>query len=119
MRAISMPRTSRTVIEATTSLRASFSFTWLRRTSLILADMAAQIPTDMACPRRYSRANRRGAVNYATDFESIRNDVSAQEWQARIDLAACYRLVDQYGIGALIFQHITARLSGPGTPFIQ
>src|SRR5579859_4897341 len=30
MRAISMPRTSRTVIEATTSPRASFSLTWLR-----------------------------------------------------------------------------------------
>src|SRR6185295_13660498 len=34
MRAISMPRTSRTVIEATTSLRASFSFTLLLRMSL-------------------------------------------------------------------------------------
>src|SRR5262245_58903018 len=34
MRAVSMPRTSRTVIEATTSLRASFSFTLLLRMSL-------------------------------------------------------------------------------------
>ena len=37
-------------------------------------------------------------MNYSTDFKSIRNDVSAQEWQARIDLAACYRLVDQYAM---------------------
>jgi hypothetical protein len=29
------------------------------------------------------------AVNYSTDFKSIRDDVSAQEWQTRIDLAAC------------------------------
>ena len=37
-------------------------------------------------------------MNYSTDFKSIRNDVSAQEWQARLDLAACYRLVDAYGM---------------------
>src|SRR6266566_6754288 len=35
MRAISVVRTSRTVIDATTSSRASFSFTLLRRMSLI------------------------------------------------------------------------------------
>jgi ribulose-5-phosphate 4-epimerase/fuculose-1-phosphate aldolase len=51
-------------------------------------------------------------VNYSTDFKSIRNDVSAQEWQARIDLAACYRLVDQYGMADLIYNHITARIPG-------
>src|ERR1700676_1823939 len=68
----------------------------------------------MACPRRYLRANRRSAVNYSTDFKSIRDDVSAQEWQARVDLAACYRLVDQYGMTDLIYNHITARI--PGTP---
>src|SRR6185503_16070346 len=34
MRAISMPRTSRTVMDDTTSPRASFSFTGLRRMSL-------------------------------------------------------------------------------------
>jgi ribulose-5-phosphate 4-epimerase/fuculose-1-phosphate aldolase len=51
-------------------------------------------------------------VNYSTDFKSIRDDVSAQEWQARIDLAACYRLVDQYGMADLIYNHITARIPG-------
>jgi hypothetical protein len=52
------------------------------------------------------------AVNYSTDFRSIRDDVSTQEWQARIDLAACYRLVDHYGMSDLIYNHITARISG-------
>jgi ribulose-5-phosphate 4-epimerase/fuculose-1-phosphate aldolase len=52
------------------------------------------------------------AVNYSTDFESIRKDVSAQEWQARLDLAACYRLVDAYGMTDLIYNHITARIPG-------
>src|SRR6202046_4514746 len=55
---------------------------------------------------------RRNAVNYSTDFKSIRNDVSAQEWQARVDLAACYRLVDQYAMSDLIYNHITARIPG-------
>ena len=46
-------------------------------------------------------------MNYSTDFKSIRNDVSAQEWKARLDLAACYRLVDAYGMTDLIYNHIT------------
>ena len=45
-------------------------------------------------------------MNYSTDFKSIRND-AAQEWQARTDLAACYRPVDQYGMADLIHNHIT------------
>jgi ribulose-5-phosphate 4-epimerase/fuculose-1-phosphate aldolase len=52
------------------------------------------------------------AVNYSTDFRSIRDDVSAQEWQTRIDLAACYRLVDHYGMSDLIYNHITACIPG-------
>src|SRR6202044_2869725 len=66
----------------------------------------------MAGPRRYLTANRRGAVNYSTDFKSIRNDVSEREWQARVDLAACYRLGDQKRMGELIYNHITARIPG-------
>ena len=51
-------------------------------------------------------------MNYSTDFKSIRDDVSAQEWQTRLDLAACYRLVDAYGMTDLIYNHITARIPG-------
>ncbi len=51
-------------------------------------------------------------MNYTTDFKSIRAEVSAQEWQARVDLAACYRLVDKYGMTDLIYNHITARIPG-------
>ena len=36
-------------------------------------------------------------MNYSTEFPSIQDHVSAQEWQARLDLAACYRLVDTTG----------------------
>ncbi len=36
--------------------------------------------------------------------------VSAEEWQLRCDLAACYRLVALYGWSDLVFTHITAKL---------
>src|SRR5438067_6049598 len=49
-------------------------------------------------------------MNYATDFKSIRDQVSPQEWQARLDLAACYRLVDRYEMTDLTYNHITARI---------
>ena len=51
-------------------------------------------------------------MNYKTSFRSIRDDVSAEEWQARVDLAACYRLIDRYGMTDLIYNHITARVPG-------
>src|SRR3984893_9176704 len=49
-------------------------------------------------------------MNYTTDFKSLRGKVSAEEWQTRVDLAACYRLVDIYGMTDLIYNHITARI---------
>lgn len=42
------------------------------------------------------------------------SDFDATEWQTRVDLAACYRLVALYGMSDLIYNHITARI--PGTP---
>ncbi|MCC6889511.1 MAG: class II aldolase/adducin family protein [Hyphomicrobiales bacterium] len=51
-------------------------------------------------------------MSYSTDFPSIRDQVSPEEWQTRIDLAACYRLVDAYGMTDLIYNHITARIPG-------
>ena len=51
--------------------------------------------------------------NYRTDFRSIKNEVSPEEWQARVDLAACYRLIDSYGMTDLTYNHITVRVPGP------
>ena len=60
-----------------------------------------------------SAASEHGlSMNYTTDFKSIRAEVSAEEWQTRVDLAACYRLVDKYGMTDLIYNHITARIPG-------
>ena len=49
---------------------------------------------------------------YATDWPTIRDQVSPEEWQARLDLAACYRLVDAYGMTDMIYNHITLRIPG-------
>jgi len=50
--------------------------------------------------------------NYRTDFRSIRHEVSPEEWQVRVELAACYRLIDYYGMTDLTYNHITARVPG-------
>jgi ribulose-5-phosphate 4-epimerase/fuculose-1-phosphate aldolase len=47
------------------------------------------------------------------DIPSVKHLVSAEEWQLRTDLAACYRLVAAYGWSDLVFTHISARLPGP------
>ena len=51
-------------------------------------------------------------MNYDTNFKSVKDQVSPEEWQARVELAACYRLVDQYEMTDLIYNHITARIPG-------
>jgi len=42
-------------------------------------------------------------------FTCARQSVSAAEWGARVDLAACFRLADHYGMSDMIYTHITAR----------
>jgi ribulose-5-phosphate 4-epimerase/fuculose-1-phosphate aldolase len=37
---------------------------------------------------------------------------SKVEWQARVDLAACYRLADMFGFSDIIWNHITAKVPG-------
>src|ERR1700754_4282873 len=49
---------------------------------------------------------------------NVREQVSPEEWQARVDLAAAYRLVALYGWDDLIFTHLSARVPGPDQPFL-
>ncbi len=56
--------------------------------------------------------NYMSSPRYDTRFPSVRDSVSEAEWQARVDLAACYRLVDHYGMTDLIYNHITLRIPG-------
>ncbi len=52
------------------------------------------------------------------EIPSVQPRVSAAEWQMRVDLAACYRLVAAFGWSDLVFTHITARVPGGGHEFL-
>jgi len=45
---------------------------------------------------------------------SVRSQVSAEEWQARVDLACAHRLIADSGIRDLTYNHLSARV--PGEP---
>ena len=49
---------------------------------------------------------------------SVQKKVSAQEWQTRVDLAACYRLVAHFGWSDLVFTHITAKIPEVDNQFL-
>lgn len=49
---------------------------------------------------------------------NVRDYVSPQEWEARIDLAACYRLIDWYGMSDHISNHVTVRVPGTQNEFL-
>ena len=44
--------------------------------------------------------------------------VSPEEWEARVNLAACYRLVGLYGMSDLIANHIPVRVPGEEDAFL-
>ena len=49
---------------------------------------------------------------------NLRSKVSPEEWQARVDLAAAYRLIDLYGMSDLIANHISVRVPGEHDAFL-
>lgn len=49
---------------------------------------------------------------------SAPRNISEEEWQVRVDLAAAYRLVAHYGWDDLIFTHLSARVPGPEHHFL-
>ena len=49
---------------------------------------------------------------------SLKESVSAEEWEARVDLAAMYRLTALHGWDDLIFTHISHRVPGPEHHFL-
>jgi len=51
-------------------------------------------------------------------IQSVKGRVPADEWQARVDLAAAYRAVALYGWDDLVFTHISARVPGPDHHFL-
>ena len=53
-----------------------------------------------------------------TNVTALRNSIDPAERDARIDLAACYRLIAHFGMDDLIFTHIAARVPGHADQFL-
>ena len=53
-----------------------------------------------------------------SSIASLKNDVSPAEWEARVNLAAAYRLTALFGWDDLVFTHISARVPGPEHHFL-
>jgi ribulose-5-phosphate 4-epimerase/fuculose-1-phosphate aldolase len=54
----------------------------------------------------------------ALDIPSLKDKVSPEEWEVRVDLAAAYRLVHRFGWEDLVFTHISARVPGAEEHFL-
>jgi ribulose-5-phosphate 4-epimerase/fuculose-1-phosphate aldolase len=54
----------------------------------------------------------------APSLAPLRERVSQEEWETRVDLAAAYRLVAHFGWDDLIFTHLSARVPGPEHHFL-
>ena len=49
---------------------------------------------------------------------SMKRRCAAAEWDARVDLAACYRLVDLYGMSDMMANHISSHVPGEPGAFL-
>jgi ribulose-5-phosphate 4-epimerase/fuculose-1-phosphate aldolase len=50
--------------------------------------------------------------------DPMRARVSPAEWETRVNLAACYRLLHHYGMDDLVYNHISARVPGEEGHFL-
>lgn len=48
----------------------------------------------------------------------VREQVSKEEWEARVNLAACYRLMHEFGMVEMVANHISARVPGTTNEFL-
>ena len=57
-------------------------------------------------------------MNHMIDTNKLKSQISKQEWQLRLDLAATYRLIALYGWDDLIYTHVSLRIPGPEHHFL-
>ena len=57
-------------------------------------------------------------MSEAVALRNVKDQVSAEEWAVREDLAAAYRLVAHYGWDDMVFTHLSARVPGPEDHFL-
>ena len=48
----------------------------------------------------------------------VREQVSKTEWETRVNLAACYRLMHEFGMVEMVANHISARVPGTTNEFL-
>jgi len=48
----------------------------------------------------------------------VREQVSREEWEVRVNLAACYRLMHEFGMVEMVANHISARVPGTENEFL-
>ena len=58
------------------------------------------------------------AKNHGIDIPSLEGEVPAAEWRARVDLAACYRLIALWGMDEMIANHVSVRVPGASGNFL-
>jgi ribulose-5-phosphate 4-epimerase/fuculose-1-phosphate aldolase len=57
-------------------------------------------------------------ISAIRDVPSLDGKVSPEEWQTRVDLAACYRLARRNGWNQGIYNHVSARVPGEPDKFL-
>lgn len=50
--------------------------------------------------------------------DSVRERIHSDEWETRVNLAACYRLMSHFGMTEMIANHISARVPGTHNRFL-
>src|SRR5450756_2170011 len=95
--------------------------------------MPATLPCGATQVAAILRPNRSGRTNHPLQrrrsmtpvnspaikvVKSVREQVSPEEWQTRVDLAACYRLTAMYGMTEMIANHISCRVPGSHDHFL-
>jgi len=53
-----------------------------------------------------------------TASRSVQEEVSREEWEERVNLAACYRLMHEYGMVEMVANHISVRVPGTDNEFL-
>ena len=75
--------------------------------------MSAPLPGTRLGPHK-GIITRAGVESIVASVVSLRPECSAGEWEARVELAACYRLIAHFRMSDLIYTHSTVRV--PGEP---
>lgn len=70
---------------------------------------------EMAVPGGDAKIANRNAYDPS---RSVKDQVSEAEWKARVDLAACYRLMALYDMTEMIANHISSRVPGTEGEFL-